>query len=65
MVEVIHEHGTDSSSNSMGLIFGIILAIALVFFLFYYFGRGLMNGGMTQPQVNIPDKVDVNVQQPK
>lgn len=63
MVEVVHDHG-DSSSSSMGLIFGIILAIALVFFLFYYFGRGFMTGGMSQPQINVPDRMDVNVNQP-
>ena len=64
MVEVIHEHGTDSGGNSIATVFGIILAIALIFFLFYYFGRGFLNSGVTQPQINVPDKVDVNVQQP-
>ncbi len=64
MVEVIHEHEStsDNGGNSMGAMFGILLAVALILFLFYYFGRGLINGGgTTTPSVNIPDRVDVNV----
>jgi len=68
MVEVIHEHETTTNDSGvgMGMIFGIILAVAVVLFLFYYFGRGLLSGGgYTQPQINIPDKVNVNIQQQK
>jgi hypothetical protein len=64
MVEVIHEHeGTsDNSGSSMDAMVGVLLAVVLILFLFYYFGRGLISeGGTTTPQVNIPDKVDVNV----
>ncbi len=64
MVEVIHEHDASSGSNNMGLVFGLIFAVALVFFLFYVFGRGFLNGGNMQPQVNIPDKINVDVKQP-
>lgn len=60
MTEVIHEHDS-SSNNGMGMVLGVILAIALIFFLVYYFGRGLFFGASNAPQVNIPDHVNVNV----
>ena len=36
MVEVIHEHEStsDNGGNSMGAMFGILLAVALILFLF-------------------------------
>ena len=61
MVEVIHEHDTNTG-NGMGVIVGVLIAIALIFFLFYYFGRGLI-GSSNQPQINIPDKVNVDINQ--
>lgn len=67
MVEVIHEHETsaDNGGNSLGAIFGVLLAVALILFLFYYFGRGFITGGggTTTPQINVPGRFDVNVNQ--
>ena len=68
MVEVIHEHdGGSGSGSGVGIMMGVILAVIVVLFLFYYFGRGLINGGPTtgQPQIDIPDRVNVNVNQKK
>lgn len=68
MTEVIHEHTTDSG-NSMGVMVGVLLAIVLILFLFFYFGRGLFSGagntGTTTPQINVPNKMDINVKQTK
>ena len=66
MVEVVHEHDThsaDSGANSMILLIGILLAVAVLLFFFFGAGRGLLNSGtgVTTPQVNIPDKVNVDV----
>jgi hypothetical protein len=65
MVEVIHEHDTHrDSGNGLSVMVGVLMAIALIFFLFYYFGRGFIGGtGSNQPQINIPDKVNVDVNQ--
>jgi hypothetical protein len=66
MVEVIHEHETpvDNGRNNMNSLIGIILVVVVILFLFYYFGRGLLTGsGAGQSGVNIPDHVDVNVNQ--
>lgn len=56
---VIHEHDGDSSSGMSGLVIGLILLLVVVF-LFIYFGLPLLRSAMT-PQVNVPSKVDVNV----
>lgn len=60
--EVIHDHGTvDSGSNAMGFMLGMILLVILAILAFYYFGAGRLLGGTTTPQVNVPGKIDVNV----
>lgn len=63
MAEVVHEvHHDDSSSSSLGLILGIVLFAIIALLLFYFFGRGF--GNTNTPSVQIPDKVDVNLNQP-
>lgn len=60
---------TDNSSG-MGFLMGVILLIAFIFFAFYFGLPVLQNslngagaGGGTQ--INVPDKMDVNVKQTK
>ncbi len=57
---------TDNSSG-MGFLLGVILLIAFVFFLFYFGLPVIQNsiGGAGGTQINVPDKVDVNVKQAK
>jgi hypothetical protein len=66
MAVVVNNPGTTSDSGSgVGFILGAILLIALMIALFYYglpYVRGSFGGG-GGTQINVPDKVDVNVNQ--
>lgn len=57
--DVVH-HTTDSSGTNFLL--GVILLIVALF-LFFYYGLPMIQGMTTQqqPQIQVPDKVDVNV----
>lgn len=62
--EVIHEHSHAGDGGS-GAVVGIVLLVLFVLLLLYFFGSGAfqgLTGGGTN--VQIPDKVDVNVQGP-
>lgn len=60
--EVIHDHGAANNGNNvMGFMLGVILLVILAFLAFYYFGAGRLLGGYNTPQVNVPGKIDVNV----
>ncbi len=53
----------ESNGNGSGFLVGIILLILFVLALIYY-GLPYLNAGMNAgTQVNVPDKVDVNVKQ--
>lgn len=58
------QNSNDSGGNSMSLIVGIIAIIVLVI-LFVVYVMPMIQQGSATPQVNIPDKVDVNVNQPE
>lgn len=55
----------ESSGNGMGFLLGVILLIVFVFLLIYYGLPAIRNSFSSGTQINIPDKVDVNVQQKK
>jgi hypothetical protein len=73
-----HTSGTTESTGGMGFVLGILLIIIFVWALFVY-GIPLMRGGggggttnnttnttipdTGNPQINVPDKVDVNLNQ--
>lgn len=70
MAEVIHEHvAADSSNTAMSFMIGILMLIVVAVIAFYFLGAGrifggfnsAVNTGSSTPQVNVPDKVDVNV----
>ena len=55
----------DTSRSAVGLLMGIVLLLVIAAFLYYVgpsLARGLNLGGTTN--VQIPDKVDVNVNTP-
>ncbi len=53
----------NNSSGPMGMIIGIIVLIVLVY-LGYVYGLPVIRQ-MGTPQINIPSKIDVNVNQTK
>ena len=57
--EVIHEHNGTDGSQSYGLIMGLIVIIGLAI-LFFVYGLPMLRG-VGGTNVQIPDKVDVNV----
>ncbi len=57
----------DSSSSAVTLILGLVLLAVFVFFLVYY-GPRLINAISSRSSginVTVPDKVDINVNQPQ
>lgn len=57
---VVHEHvGEGDSGAATGIILAVIILLVLA--MIVVFGIPFMRGAATAPQVNIPDKVDVNV----
>ena len=62
---VVHEHVHEDSSAATGIILAVI--ILLVFAFVVAFGIPFIRGASSSgaPQVNVPDKIDVNVQQAK
>lgn len=62
MTDVVHEHHTSDSSGGMGFLMGFI-AIALFIYLLFAFGLPALRRGSASPQINVPEQVDVNVNQ--
>lgn len=57
-----------SSSNSdgpTGMIIGLIVLAVLGYFGFVYGLPALRNMQLGAPQINVPEKIDVNINQPK
>jgi hypothetical protein len=55
---------TENNGLGTGMIVGILIVMLIVVFLFLgrgYMGRG---GGKDQPNVQVPDKVDINLNGP-
>lgn len=48
---------------TMGFLMGIIL-LAVVLFLFFVYGLPFMRQASNTPQINVPGKFDVNINQP-
>lgn len=56
---------SSDSSGNMGMIIALI-ALIVVAYLFFVFGLpAIRQMQVGAPQINIPSKIDVNVQQPK
>lgn len=53
---------SNSGGNGMGFLLGIIVLIVFVF-LFLYYGLPMIQQSFSGPQINIPDKIDVNLNQ--
>ncbi len=63
MTTVVNAPPAESSGGS-GFLFGVVIIVVLLF-LFMMYGFPALRQQMGTPQINIPDKVDVNINQPK
>lgn len=54
---------SDTASNSVGFLMGMVVLFAAIFFIFYY-GLPTLRSSFTQPSISVPDRVDVNVDTP-
>ena len=52
-----------NSSSGMGFLLGVILLLIVLFVLFVY-GLPALRSATSAPQVNVPGKIDVNVNNP-
>lgn len=54
--------GGDNAGNGMGFLVGVILLL-IVLFLFFWYGLPAIRSmsGSGSPQINVPGKIDVNV----
>ncbi len=57
--------GSGDSGGGMGFFMGMLLLVVVVI-LFLIYGLPMLRGSTanTAPQINVPDKVDVNVETP-
>jgi LPXTG-motif cell wall-anchored protein len=63
MATVINNPSTSDSSSGVSTMIGmVLLLLVIVFVLMYALPR--LRLGTTTPQINVPDKVDVNINQP-
>lgn len=54
---------SDNSSGLMNLIIGLIILIVVGYLGFVYGLPALQNMKLGSPQINVPDKIDINVNQ--
>jgi hypothetical protein len=54
---------SEGSGGGMGFLLGVILIVVLVAVLLYY-GVPYLNRGSSGTSVNVPESIDVNVDQP-
>lgn len=54
-----------NDSGGQSFLIGVIALIGFVFILLYYGLPAIRNMGLQTPQVNIPNKIDVNIKQTK
>lgn len=56
---------TKDPGGGMGMIIGLIVLIVVAFLFFVYGLPAIQNMKLGTPQINIPNKIDVNVNQTK
>lgn len=62
---IVNPQSSDNGGNGMGFFLGIVLLIAFILMVFYFgmpYVRSLMNQN-SGTQINVPDTIDVNVNQ--
>ena len=56
----MHSHTHETSSGGMGFLLGVLALIAFFYMLFAY-GIPALQSGFSQPTIQVPGRVDVNV----
>lgn len=59
---IIHEHYNTDSASGTGFVVGVII-LAIVAFLLFYYGLPVLRNSTNTPQINVPGKIDVNLNQ--
>lgn len=59
MATIVNTPAADSGSN-MGMIVGLLL-LAVIVGLFFIYGIPALRQTTSQPSINVPDKINVNV----
>ena len=54
---------SNDSGGGMGIIIGVVVLIALAYLFFVYGLPAIQSMQVGTPQINIPSKIDVNVNQ--
>ncbi len=66
MVTVVNnpQPTTEGGDNGMGALFAALM-ILIVVIVFIYFGLPALRSSNISPQINVPNKIDVNVNKTK
>lgn len=60
--QVVREHIHEDTGGGNSMAFVILIIFVVVLFLVFYYGLPTMKGTQnTVPQISVPDKIDVNV----
>lgn len=65
MTTIVNTPSSNDSGNGMGMIIGSLILLVSIFLFFVYGLPALRQIQWGTPQVNIPSKIDVNVNQTK
>ncbi|MCX6731262.1 MAG: hypothetical protein NTZ55_05425 [Candidatus Roizmanbacteria bacterium] len=65
MTTIVNSPAPTNESGGSSFLIGIIIFIGFVLILLYYGLPVIKNMSVQTPQVNIPNKIDVNVKQTK
>ncbi len=62
MATIVNTPGNTESNSGVGMVMGVLLAIVIIA-LFFVYALPAMRGANRGTTVNVPDKLDVNVNQ--
>lgn len=63
MTTVVNNPAPSGDSGGTGMLIGVVLLIVFVVLLLY-FGLPVIRRATQAPQINVPEKIDINVQTP-
>lgn len=65
MTTIVNTPANGESSNGFPAMAAIFIMLAVLLIAFIYFGLPILRRATAQPQINVPDKIDVNVTTPQ